>query len=134
MLGQTSILLTIFLIGLVASNERSHRRAGDDLYHFLTVLLFIFLGAPHIEVLRGNKSLTGALTWITVSVVGIVLNLALVFGAAVIWPQGLQGGTNWFAALMSVVALVALYRFKVDVLWVVLAGGLIGLCSPLFFT
>ena len=68
---------------------------------FLPCFLFIFLGAPYIEVLRGNKSLTGALTGITASVVGVILNLALVFGAAVIWPQGLQGGTNWFAALMS---------------------------------
>lgn len=101
---------------------------------FLPCFLFIFLGAPYIEVLRGNKSLTGALTGITASVVGVILNLALVFGAAVIWPQGLQGGTNWFAALMSAVALLALYRFKVDVLWVVLAGGLIGLCSTMFFT
>ena len=101
---------------------------------FLPCFLFIFLGAPYIEVLRGNKSLTGALTGITASVVGVILNLALVFGAAVIWPQGLQGGTNWFAAFMSLAALVALYRFKVDVLWVVIAGGIIGLCKTLLFT
>ena len=48
-----------------------------------------FLGAPYVEVLRGNKSLTGVLAGITASVVGMVLNLALVFGAAVIWPEGL---------------------------------------------
>lgn len=99
---------------------------------FLPCFLFIFLGAPYIEVLRGNKSLSGALTGITASVVGVILNLALVFGAAVIWPEGLEGGTNWFAALMSVAAFVALYRFKADVLWVVLTGGLIGLCHALF--
>jgi chromate transport protein ChrA len=91
---------------------------------FLPCFLFIFLGAPYIEVLRGNKSLTGALTGITASVVGVILNLALVFGAAVIWPQGLHGGIDWFAAAMSVAAFAALYRFKADVLWVVLTGGL----------
>jgi len=94
---------------------------------FLPCFLFIFLGAPHIEVLRGNKNLTGALTGVTAAVVGVILNLALVFGAAVIWPGGFSGNVNWFAAVMSVLSFVALYKLKVDVLWVVLAGGLVGL-------
>ena len=98
---------------------------------FLPCFFFIFLGAPYIEVLRGNKDLTGALTGITAAVVGVILNLALVFGAAVIWPHGLSGGTNWFAVIMSGAAFVALYRFKADVLWVVLVGGLIGLARAL---
>jgi len=98
---------------------------------FLPCFFFIFLGAPYIEVLRGNKDLTGALTGITAAVVGVILNLALVFGAAVIWPHGLSGGTNWFAVIMSGAVFVALYRFKADVLWVVLVGGLIGLARAL---
>jgi chromate transporter len=79
---------------------------------FLPCFIFIFLGAPYIEVLRGNKSLTSALNGVTAAVVGVVLNLALVFGAAVIWPRGFTEGTNWFAALLSVAAFIALYRFK----------------------
>ena len=94
---------------------------------FLPCFIFIFLGAPYIERLRGNKNLSGALSGITAAVVGVILNLALVFGAAVIWPQGFAGGTNWFAAVLSIVAFVALYRLKLDVLWVVLAGGALGL-------
>ncbi|HEX8774204.1 MAG TPA: chromate efflux transporter [Pyrinomonadaceae bacterium] len=100
---------------------------------FLPCFIFIFLGAPYIEVLRGNKSLTGALTGVTAAVVGVILNLALVFGAAVIWPRGLAGGADFFAALMSVAAFVLLYRFKADVLLVVIAGGLVGLARSLFF-
>ena len=94
---------------------------------FLPCFIFIFLGAPYIEKLRGNKNLTGALTGVTAAVVGVVLNLALVFGAAVIWPRGLSGGADWFAAAVSAAAFVALYKFKADVLWVVLAGGAVGL-------
>ncbi len=101
---------------------------------FLPCFLFIFLGAPYIEVLRGNKNLTGTLTGITASVVGVILNLALVFGIAVIWPQGLQGETNWFAGVLSIASFIVLYRFKLDVLWVVIAGGLIGLVSAVLFT
>jgi chromate transporter len=98
---------------------------------FLPCFFFIFLGAPYIEVLRGNKNLTGALTGVTAAVVGVVLNLAIVFGATVIWPRGVTQETNWFAMLMGIASFVALYRFKADVLWVVLAGGLIGLAWTL---
>ena len=98
---------------------------------FLPCFVLIFLGAPYIEVLRGNKNLTGALTGITAAVVGVVLNLALVFGAAVIWPRGLAGGTDFFALAVSAAAFLALYRFKADVLWVVLAGGALGLAWTL---
>jgi chromate transporter len=94
---------------------------------FLPSFLFIFLGAPYIESLRGNRHLTGALNGITAAVVGVILNLALVFGAAVIWPRGLLEGTDWLAAALSLVAFTALYWFKAGVLWVVIAGGLIGL-------
>ncbi len=94
---------------------------------FLPCFLFIFLGAPYIEKLRGNRSLMGALSGVTAAVVGVILNLALVFGAAVVFPQGLAGSVDWFAAVMSVAAFIALYWLKAEVLWVVLAGGLIGL-------
>jgi chromate transporter len=100
---------------------------------FLPCFLFIFVGAPYIEVLRGNKNLTGALSGVTAAVVGVVLNLALVFGAAVVFPNGLTGNIEWFSAVMSVVAFVALYKFKADVLWVVLIGGLIGLVRTFLF-
>jgi len=94
---------------------------------FLPCFLFIFLGGPYIEVLRGNRNLTGALSGITAAVVGVILNLALIFGSTVIWPDGIAGKINGFAAVLSVAAFLALYRLKADVQWVVLAGGLIGL-------
>lgn len=101
---------------------------------FLPCFVFIFVGAPYIEVIRGNRSLAGALSGVTAAVVGVILNLALLFGAAVIWPHGLAGGVNWFAAALGATAFLALYRFKLDVLWVVLAGGLLGLARTFFFS
>ena len=100
---------------------------------FLPSFLFIFLGAPYIEKLRGNKMLSGALTSVTSAVVGVILNLALVFGAAVILSNGDRSNINWFAVALSSAALIALLRLKVDVLWVVLAGGLLGLLKIVFF-
>ncbi|MEW6127558.1 MAG: chromate efflux transporter [Acidobacteriota bacterium] len=98
---------------------------------FLPSFMFILLGAPYIEKLRENHSLTSALSGVTAAVVGVILNLALVFGLAVIFPSGRLSDINWFAAIMSIAAFIALYRFKIDVLWVVLAGGAIGLLFSL---
>ncbi len=94
---------------------------------FLPSFFFIFLGAPYIEKLRGNRRITAALSGVTAAVVGVILNLALVFGVAVIWQSSKLTDINWFAAVMSVAAFVALYRYKIDVLWVILAAGIIGL-------
>lgn len=96
---------------------------------FLPSFLFIFIGAPYIESLRNNQNLTGALSGVTAAVVGVVLNLALVFGVAVIFPSGLSGNIDWFSAVVSIAAFIALYKFKADVLLVVLIGGLIGLAK-----
>ena len=96
---------------------------------FLPSFLFIFLGAPYIEKLRGNRLLTGALSGVTAAVVGVILNLALVFGAAVIFTNLSFADINWFAAMLSLAAFVALFKVKIDVLLVILAGGLIGLAK-----
>ena len=100
---------------------------------FLPCFLFIFIGAPYIEVLRGNKSLTGALSGVTAAVVGVILNLALVFGSAVIFPGGNTGSADLFSAVLTLAAFIALYKFKADVLLVVLAGGLVGLVRTFLF-
>ena len=93
---------------------------------FLPCFLFIFLGAPYIEVLRGNKNLTGALTGVTAAVVGVVLNLAVVFGVAVLWPRGFAAGIDWIALALTIAALAAIHTLRVNIVWVVLAGGVIG--------
>lgn len=97
---------------------------------FLPSFIFIFLGAPYIEKLRNNRLLTGALSGVTAAIVGVILNLALVFGAAVVFHDG---SINWFAVVLTVLAFLALFRFKIDVLWVVLAGGALGILKTAIF-
>src|SRR5205807_2178908 len=74
---------------------------------FLPSFLFIFLGAPYIEVLRGHRGVQAALSGVTAAVVGVILNLALIFGTAVIWRDGLAGGPNWFACALTVAGFAA---------------------------
>ena len=96
---------------------------------FLPSFLFIFVGAPYIEKLRNNKNLTSALSGVTAAVVGVILNLALMFGATVIFPQQ---ETNFFGLFLALLSFAALYFFKLDVLLVVILGGLCGLAKYLF--
>jgi len=96
---------------------------------FLPSFLFIFIGAPYIEKLRHNQNLTSALSGVTASVVGVILNLALMFGAAVIFPHF---QTDYFALLLTVLSFAALYFLKADVLLVVVIGGLCGLAKYFF--
>jgi chromate transporter len=95
---------------------------------FLPSLMFIFLGVPYIEKLRGNEKLKSALQGVTAAVVGVILNLALVFGATVIFTGG---AIDWFALAVSLAAFITILRFKIDVLWIVLAGGVLGLMRVL---
>ena len=54
---------------------------------FTPCFLWIFLGAPFIEILRGNKGLAGALTAITAAVVGVILNLSIWFALHTVFRQ-----------------------------------------------
>src|SRR5205823_4682164 len=91
---------------------------------FTPCFLWIFLGGPHIEQLRGNLKLTTALSAITAAVVGVVLNLAVWFALNALSPT--RAAIDWFALSVSVVAFVGMLRWKWDIIPVVLGSGLLG--------
>jgi chromate transporter len=101
---------------------------------FLPCFLWIFVGAPFVEKLRGNKALAAALSAITAAIVGVVLNLAIWFALHVLFREtrratwgawGLDLPVPGSVAIPSVVltlaALVAIFRFRIGAMWV-LAG------------
>ncbi len=92
---------------------------------FVPCFMWIFLGAPYIEQLRRQTRLTCALSAVTAAVVGVVLNLAVWFGWQVIFPA--TGRIEWFALSLAAAAFLALQRFKVGLISVVLACGTLGL-------
>jgi chromate transporter len=92
---------------------------------FVPCFLWIFLGGPYIEILRGNDGLTTTLSAVTAAVVGVVLNLAVWFGLQVVFP--FANVIDWFAVVVGIVAFVGLTRWKWDIIPVVLGAGLVGL-------
>ncbi len=92
---------------------------------FVPCFLWIFLGAPHIEQLRGNENLTAALSAVTAAVVGVILNLAIWFGLHAALPNG--AGVDWFVVFAAAVAFLGMLRWKWDVVPVIIGSGLVGL-------
>ena len=107
---------------------------------FAPCFAWIFLGAPFMEGLRSNSALSSALTAVTAAVVGVILNLAIWFALHVIfaelrpvsvgpvqidWP--VWSSLNVAAALLSILALVAVFRLKLGTTTVLLAAAAAGL-------
>lgn len=92
---------------------------------FVPCFLWILLGAPYIESLRGQVRLSAALSTITAAVVGVVLNLAVWFAMHVLFPR--EGHTDWFAVIVASTGFLVLAKTKVGVVGVVFAGGALGL-------
>ena len=99
---------------------------------FVPCFIWIFLGAPYVERLRGNRLVDGALRAVTGAVVGVILNLAIWFALPVL---GIAAGRiDALAGLILVASLIALVRFKVDMLWVIAGAAGLGLIEALIAT
>jgi chromate transporter len=96
-------------------------------FTFLPSFFFIFLGGPFIESTHGKLALTAPLSGITAAVVGVIVNLALFFAYHVLWPRGFGSPFEWMSASLGICAALALIRFKVGVIPVVLVSGFAGL-------
>ncbi len=107
---------------------------------FTPCFLWIFLGAPYIEVLRGNKALSAALATITAAVVGVILNLAIWFALHVLFAElrptewlGMRvdvpvlASINLPSLVLTLGALIAVFRFKVGMIKVLLACSALGI-------
>ena len=141
-LGETTpgpLIMVVAFVGFVGGAQTAALGAGNELlagvvaacivtyFTFLPSFLFIFAGAPFIESTKDDVKLTAPLTAITAAVVGVILNLALFFAYHVLWPQGFNGRFDWPSAIISVLALLALFRLKWNVMLVIGGAAVLGL-------
>jgi chromate transporter len=101
---------------------------------FAPCFLWVFLGAPFVELLRGVAALTGALAAIGAAVVGVILNLAVWFAIHAMFARSVPvrgfglnfeapdiASANLSAIALSALAIVAIFRFRAGMGWT-LAG------------
>jgi len=111
---------------------------------FLPSFLFIFLGAPYVEQLRGNHALSAALTGITAAVVGVIANLAVYFAVQTIFGQ--TNDITWgpasfevpelssvrpLAMVITLLAAVMIFRLRWSVLRTLGVCAVVGLIAGL---
>jgi chromate transporter len=97
---------------------------------FLPCFLFVFLGAPYVERLRELPRIGAILTAITAAVVGVILNLGVIFTLHALWPE--SGGFDAFVAVLAAAAFLAMWRFKVPFPWILAACAGMGLAAQWF--
>jgi chromate transporter len=98
-------------------------------FTFLPSFLFILLGVPFIESTHGELKFTAPLSAITAAVVGVIVNLALFFAVQVFWPEGIAGPFDAVSLAIGSFALLALWRWKVGVITLIVACGVAGLAA-----
>ncbi len=107
---------------------------------FVPSFLWIFLGAPWVERIKGGGVWDSALSGVTAAVVGVILNLALWFGIHVLFAEvetvnysvfeflaPTLESFNGLAVAIFGLALLALFRFHVGVIPVILGSIVAGL-------
>ncbi|MGY1692676.1 chromate efflux transporter [Geodermatophilus sp. SYSU D01105] len=111
---------------------------------FVPSFLFVLLGAPYMERLRGNRSLSAALTGITAAVVGVIANLGVFFAVHTLFSQTVDvdrgplhlelpdvGTLRPVPLVIALVAAVLLFRLRWSVLRTLGVCALLGLAAGL---
>jgi len=96
---------------------------------FVPCFLWIFLGAPFLERLRGRQALSAALAGITAAVVGVILNLAVWFSIHALFGRVVEQrfslatvdvpvlrSVNVAALALTLAALFAVFRLRFGML------------------
>ena len=100
-------------------------------FTFLPSFVFILAGGPLVEATHGKLGFTAPLSAITAAVVGVILNLAMFFAYHVLWPAGFGGRFDLPSAVITALAAIALFRFKVGVMPLLAACAAVGLALTL---
>jgi len=101
-------------------------------FTFLPSFLFILAGGPFVEATRNDLRLTAPLTAITAAVVGVIASLTVFFAWHVFHLAEPLANWDWVAISIAALAAIALLRFKVGTIRLILACAITGLVVSYF--
>jgi chromate transporter len=128
-LGETTpgpLIMVLVFVGFMAGFNHGNGSIADGtlgllttaFYTFLPSFLFIFIGAPFVEKTKENEKLKLILSIITAGVVGVMLNLTIYLGKAVVFPLGFSS-IDWFAVSWVSLSFIAMFKFKLNmIIWI----------------
>lgn len=109
---------------------------------FAPSFMFILVGAPWIERLTSNQRLAASLAGVSAAVVGVVLNLAVWFAVHTLFSEVADRSFgpvtipvpdlatfSPVGAAIAVAAAIALFRFRIGMLWVLAGGAALGIVA-----
>jgi len=127
-LGETTpgpLIMVLAFVGFMGGyNSYNSVSAGTigllttTYYTFLPSLLFIFIGAPIVETTQNNSNLKSILSLVTSAVVGVILNLFIYLVSTVLFSNIFSvNNLNISHAVWMLISFVALYKFKINMVW-----------------
>lgn len=133
-LGETTpgpLIMVLSFVGFMAGHYQFGGSIGmatlgltlTTYYTFLPSFLFIFTGAPFIERTHSNPYVKTVLTFATAAVTGVILNLGLLFGKAVIMTSSMH--IEWIVLAWIVISFIFLQFRKVNMIaWIGVSLGI----------
>lgn len=134
-LGETTpgpLIMVLVFVGFMAGYNRFDQSIAmgslglisTTFYTFLPCFLFIFIGAPLIERTQENKTIKQILSLVTAAVVGVVLNLSIYLGKAVLFPTSFSlAGFDLISFAWILISFIAMYRFKIGMItWIAVSA------------
>lgn len=112
---------------------------------FVPCFLWIFVGAPYLDLLAGMPRLRGALAAITAAVVGVILNLSIWFAAHVFFGSVGEasygparviapnlGSVDLISVALALQAAVMMFVLKIGIEKTLLVTAIFGLASGVY--
>ncbi|HET6243358.1 MAG TPA: chromate efflux transporter [Bacteroidia bacterium] len=145
-LGETTpgpLIMVLSFVGFMAGYNHfngsllmgTFAMATTVFYTFLPCFLFIFAGAPIMEKTQENKKVKEILEIVIAAIVGVILNLTIFLGKAVLFPKGISFDSIHYISLgWLIISVVALYHYKINMVKWIALSAIFGLCSYLIST
>ncbi|MBD2252573.1 chromate efflux transporter [Nostoc parmelioides] len=91
---------------------------------FLPAFILVWVVNPWVTKLRQSSWASGFLDGVNAASLGLMAGVTYTLGQAAL--------VDWLTIILAIVSAIAVFRFKINSAWLVLAGGAIGFVSHIF--